>query len=408
MIPIGKFAKIFISIILATTLSPVITTNASEELIPIDAVLVLDVSRSMITADPDRIANKAMNMFIDMLEAGRDKVGIVAYAGHVTYSRGLTLLCEEETPRLQNSITNLEYASWTDHSLGLLEAINILYEETVYDRQQMIIFLTDGNLNVNPWGTRTTAEAENDSALAVSLAQERDIPIYSIGLNFDGQLDRRYTEIVAHETGGLAFETSNAEDLPDIINAIFAVMMTKIQYVEKPEEDEKEEPLLKEPELILTTEEPPYMPYEPQEESRRIWPYAVAIIVAAALVLFAIFRRPKRVFTGRLAIEVIEKNNRHAKPLQYKNLIEYGRRTTLQKLIGNEIDAVFDKVEIIPSPIAPSYLPQLLIICKNSRISFTINFMEQDAAKGIAISPGTEVTATLDAGEMHIRLRYIV
>jgi len=407
VIPIGKFAKIFVSIILAAVLSPVFTAKATEELIPIDVVLVLDVSRSMITADPDRIANKAMNMFIDMLEDGRDKVGIVAYAGHITYSRGLTLLCEEETPRLQNSITNLEYASWTDHPLGLLEAICILYEETFEERQQMIIFLTDGNLNVNPWGTRTTAEAEYDSALAVSLAQERDIPIYSIGLNFDGQLDRRYTEIVAYETGGLAFETSNAEDLPDIINAIFAVMMTKIQYVEEPEEDEKEEPL-EEPELILAIEEPPYIPYEPLEKSRRIWLFAVAIIVAAALLLLAIFRKPRRVFTGRLAIEVIEKNNRYAQPLQYKNLIEYGRYTTLQRLIGNEIDAVFDKVEIIPSPTAPSYLPQLLITCKNSRISFTQNFMEQDAAKGIAISPGTEVTATLDAGEMHVRLRYIV
>ena len=403
------FIKIFISVILTITLLPIFTVKASEELIPIDAVLVLDVSRSMITADPDRIANEAMNMFIDMLEAGRDKVGIVAYAGHVTYSRGLTLLCEEETPHLQNSIKNLEYASWTDHPLGLLEAIRILEETYDFeDRQQMIIFLTDGNLNVNPWGARTTAEAEYDKALAISQAQERGIPIYSIGLNFDGQLDRRYTEVIAYETGGLAFETSNAEDLPDIINAIFAVMMTKIQYVEEPpppEDEPTEEP---EPEPILIVEEPPYIPYEPFEESRRTWPFAIAILMAIALIIFAIFRKPKRVFTGRLAIEIIEKNNQHAQPVQYKNLIEYGSRTTLRRLIGNEIDAVFDKVEIIPSQTAPSYLPQLLVTCKNPRISFSKNFMEQNAAKGIAITPSTEITVAPDTGEIEIRLRYIV
>jgi len=411
---VSKPALILLSFAIIAVLSPTLITKAAEELVPIDAVLVLDVSRSMITADPNRIANQAMNMFIDMLEPERDKVGVVAYAGHITYSRRLTLLNEEETPRLQDAIYNLEYGSWTDHPLGLLEAISILYEEMTEDRQQIIIFLTDGNFNISPWGARTNAMAEYDKAEAISLAVERDIPIYSIGLNFDGRLDRRYTEIIAHETGGLAFEAANAEDLPDIFDTIFAVMMTKIQYVEEPipEPPPLPSPIIEEV-LEAALEEPsPYIPYEPSEESSRIWLFAIAILVVAALISYAIIRKffvSTRVFTGRLAIEIVEKNKNRAQPLKYYNLIEYGTRTTLQQLIGidKKTDAVFDKVIITPSPTAPSHLPQLLMKCKSSRVKFTKNFMEQDAAKGIAISPGTEVTVIPETEDVQVRLRYV-
>ena len=403
-----KFVKIFVSLLLI--LSPAFTTNAAEELVPIDAVLVLDVSLSMRTADPNRIANDAMNMFIDMLEPGRDRVGVVAYAGHVSYSRGLILLCEEETPRLQDAIYHLEYASWTDHPLGLLEALHILYEGNAEDpeRQQMIIFLTDGNLNVNPRGARTTAQTVYDKAVVINLAQERGIPIYSIGLNFDGLLDRKYTEIVAYETGGLAFETANAEDLPNIIDAIFTVMVTTILYEEPPPEDE----IIEEPEPVPTplplTEPPTYIPYEPSEDSGKIWLFAIAIILAAAFILFITTRKSARVFTGRLTIEIIRPGSNHTHPLQYRNLIEYGSRTNLQRLLDKKTDAVFDKVIITPSPTAPSHLPQLLIKCKSSRVKVSKNFMEQDAAKGIVISPGTEINIAPEGGDMQIRLRYTV
>jgi Mg-chelatase subunit ChlD len=61
-------------------------TTYAEELLPIDAVLVLDVSRSMATADPDRISRDAMHLFIEKLSEERDRVGIVAYAGNVERS----------------------------------------------------------------------------------------------------------------------------------------------------------------------------------------------------------------------------------------------------------------------------------------------------------------------------------
>ena len=403
-----------VGIVLAIAISLVGNTThvTADELLPVDVVFVLDVSLSMRTADPYQIANKAMNMFIDMLEIGRDQVGVVAYAGRVTYSRELTLLTYENVAQLQESINNLQHASWTDHPLGLLEAIHIMYARHTKERQPIIIFLTDGNFNIFPYGARTVAQAEYDKAMAISLAQERNIPIYSIGLNFDGALDRRYIQVVADETGGLAFETANAEDLPDILSVIYYLMIRKQLEPEMVIYEESTtmpttaaEPTTTNP---PTTEAPWQQPtYEPDNRST-IWPLLLFAAAVICVLIFTLLSKPKRVFTGRLAIEVIDLGNRQSSPVLYKNLIEYGKRTTLQKLIGNEISHYFNNVVLVPSPSAPSHLPQLLIKCRNPQVTFTKNFMLQDASKGINVNADTEVIISVEGEQLQIRIRYIL
>jgi len=372
-------------------------TNAQEtELLPIDAVLIIDVSWSMAEADPDRIANYATSMFIDMLNAERDRVGLVAYAGTVTMYRELVSLTEENTAYLHELIAGLRYASWTDHPLGLLEAIRILAEAHTYGRQPLIIFLTDGNLSLNPNGSRTVPEAEADKALAIELAQHHGFPIYSIGLNYDGTLDRRYIEVVADATGGLAFETYNAEDLPDIMTAIFAEMISISQP--QPETSNlletfpeiEAEPIYKSKYII-----------QPQQTTNRLLFFLLAIAIPLTILALSFWLKPKRVFTGKLAIEMDGKM-----PI-YKNLVEYGGRTTLQKLLPAGVTA-FSGVTIIPSPTAPSHLPQLLLKCKNSQLKFKKNFLEQEASKEISISSGTEVVISNEKEQVNVRIKYVV
>jgi len=345
----------------------------------------------MITADPNRIANQAMNMFIEMLEKGRDRVGVVAYAGTITVSRELSILCEEEINYLHNLITNLEYASWTDHPLGLLEAIHILNEGTTEGRQPIIIFLTDGNLN--PSGVyRTIADAEYDKMQVISLAQIYEIPIHTIGLNYDSRLDHRYIDIVAAQTGGISFETTTAEELPDILREIFSLMVYMYALPEYPTKAESEptQPALAEAE---------YTPIEILEEiqRRRPWMYVIISAILLAFMLFALIKRTKRVFTGRLEITL------KPYPIQRYNLIEYGHYVTLQTLIKKEISPVLSKIIITPSLHAPSHLPQLLIKCKNPTVKFTKDFIEQDATKGLTINANTEISILVEDEQIHIK-----
>jgi len=366
-------------------------TGTYENLIPIDAVLVLDVSLSMQTADPYRVSRDAMNLFISRLTPGRDRVGIVSYAGRVEASLELTPVAAGQ---FEAFIAGLDYASWTDHGLGLREAVGILYRGHDSQRQQAIIFLTDGNLNVNPWGQRSTQQAQQDIAAAMDFAQEKSFPIFTIGLNFDGSLDAQAMQQISQATGGISFETANATDLPGIMSEIFS-MMTALP---PPEPTPTPTPSTPTPQ-----EEPPtyieqYIPQQPYNETTRNKPIIAAAVVLV-LVIILLRRNKKRVFTGVLTIEATE--NGLIQPAKKYNLIEFGSRISLQNLTN--LAPGLGKIIISPNPKAPSHRPQLLIKNKSREATITRGFITE-AAKKSTLSPGEELTVSL--GEFKIHLRY--
>ena len=394
-----------------------LVSDLIPDLIPIDAVLILDVSLSMRTADPNRISRTAMNMFIDMLE-DHHRVGIVAYAGRV--ERSLPLIpVYENRENLHEFINSLEYASWTDHGLGLMEAVQILYYGTEPGRQTIIIFFTDGNLNVNTNTERSNEIAQSDVDLAISIAQQQNYPIFSIGLNFDGSLDLPYIQRISDETGGLTFITENATQLPDIMFTIFNEMLALPPPLPAPSpiEIEIKTESEVEPEIIPTidiidtelsqneTEITEMRTTEQDSNNNIIWLIGGAIVLVVVLLyIWLRFKKPRRVFTGRLVLEVIDNVNNQTTEPQYRNLIEYGKSATLQKLLGGK-STLLETVELIPSPDAPSHMPQLLVKSKNPQLTFTKDFLEFDATKGISIGLGAEMTIVYE--DKKILLRYI-
>jgi hypothetical protein len=365
-----------------------------------------------------------MNLFIARLTENRDRVGVVAYAGRVEASKGL-IHTYENRETLHHFINNLNYASWTDHGVGLFEAMRILQEGAEEYRQGIVIFLTDGNMNVNPWGERTNENAQQDVYAAVEAARQMNIPIHTIGLNFDGNLAAEYINEIAQATGGLAFETANAADIYEIIDAFFYAMITA--------------PQIEEEEIFFETieyeeENPAIITYEAQEaeqakptpmsvltiteyedvynEAPAINTFAAAGSVMVMLLILAFLiikiQRPKRVFTGKLLLDTVDLNTRKASPVKSRNLIEYGSRVTLAKLLGNESIPAMNAVILTPSPTAPSHLPQLQIKCKNPRVKITKDFMEQDISKGVNINTGTEITIEPEGEDIQIRVRYVM
>uniref|UniRef100_UPI0005653196 vWA domain-containing protein n=1 Tax=Paenibacillus zanthoxyli TaxID=369399 RepID=UPI0005653196 len=93
----------------------------------IDAVLVLDVSNSMKTSDKNNIAGEAMKMFIDMLSARGDKVGVVAYTDKVQREKALlTINSPSDKQDLKDFIVGLDRGSYTDIAVGVDEAVKVL------------------------------------------------------------------------------------------------------------------------------------------------------------------------------------------------------------------------------------------------------------------------------------------
>jgi len=364
----------------------------------IDAVLVIDVSHSMRHADPNRLAQEAMKLFVDMLGSYNDRVGVVSYAGHVVDSLPLTIITDQrDKGYIKDFIGQLYYASWTDHSLGLVEAMRILEINYNPDNKQVIILLTDGNTNINPWIERTLADAEYDLYNVVTEAINRGIPIHTIGLNYDGTLDQEYIDAIAKATGGLSFETSQADNLMDIIRAIFKLIESAIIPPDPTPSPSPTQAPSPDPTPIINE----------YEESGFKWIIVIGLSLAVCtiIVLLIFARNRKRVFSGNLVINITDPITGPVEQI-LRNMIPYGKKTTLANLLEGRVSPVLTQVKLTPSPNSPSHLPKIIINCATSKIMIRKGFREHNDATCIEISPNEVVSLHLSKENIQIRLKY--
>ncbi|OMD65723.1 hypothetical protein BSK48_22650 [Paenibacillus odorifer] len=222
------FLRIFPALLLALCLaaSPFAAVKAyaaTSAQSHIDAVLLIDVSNSMKTSDKNKIANEAMKMFIDMLSTQGDKVGIVAYTDKVQREKALLQISSESDKQdLKDFIDGLDRGAYTDIAIGVEEAVKVLQNGSDPSHEPIIVMLADGNNDFNKATGRTQSESDKELKAAIEVAKKNGYPIYTIGLNADGKLNKQSLADLSNETGGKAFSTDSADDLPQILSEIFA------------------------------------------------------------------------------------------------------------------------------------------------------------------------------------------
>lgn len=196
---------------------------AAQQSSHIDAVLVMDASNSMKASDPNQISSEAMKMFIDMLSTQGDKVGIVSYTDKIQREKALLeIQSDADKTDLKQFIDQLDRGAYTDISVGVKEAVKVLKQGAEKGHEPMIVVLADGNNALDPKSGRTESQSDQELSQSVQEAKAEGIPIYTIGLNADGKLNKNALAKLSDQTGGKSFSTSSADDLPQILSEIFA------------------------------------------------------------------------------------------------------------------------------------------------------------------------------------------
>lgn len=188
-----------------------------------DAVLVVDVSNSMTQSDKNKVSNEAMKMFVDMTSIQANKIGVVSYTDKIEREKALIQVNSEEDKKdIKAFIDSLQKGAYTDIAVGVTEAVKILDAGHDPANAPIIVLLADGNNFLNKASGRTQSQSDQELQEAVKAAKAKGYPIYTIGLNADGQLNRTTLQQIAAETNGKFFETSTADKLPQILSEIFA------------------------------------------------------------------------------------------------------------------------------------------------------------------------------------------
>ena len=187
----------------------------------IDAIIVIDTSGSMREADPERIALEAASLFMDMMETRNSRIGIVGFSGSLHSVMPLTSIGDPSIrDEIRNTISNFVYHGWTDIGLALRTAAEMIIDDPVTTNSPMILLFTDGRVDLGI-GERTVDMSYADAWWAVDAVGD-NVPIYTIGLNFDGDLNFEFLREVAERTNARNYIAEEAGVLPQIFNAIFA------------------------------------------------------------------------------------------------------------------------------------------------------------------------------------------
>lgn len=204
----------------------------------IDIVLVLDVSESMkLPHHPDdmrsriAVAKDEALRFIDARE--NDAIGLVIFGNDalsrcpLTADRRLLKEILHET-----DIGSIDYRG-TVLATGIITALARL--KNSHARSKIMIVLTDGE----------PTEQDSDPRLAVKIAKELGVKIYTIGIGSDGdveiqdpffgairvntRLNRELLSMIAQETGGTFFEAKKPQEMRAIYNTINSLEKTKTE-----------------------------------------------------------------------------------------------------------------------------------------------------------------------------------
>ncbi|WP_315120225.1 vWA domain-containing protein [uncultured Clostridium sp.] len=195
------------------------SVKAAESSSNLDVIFVLDASGSMKASDPEDIRIEAVKMFLDMSQLKGNKVGLVAYSDNVVRAHNLNKMdSNDDKNRIKNMASNIPYGQKTDTGAGLLEGVKLLDSEHDKNHRPVIILLSDGKNDP----LRSNEESLKDLNEAINICKEKGYPVYTIGLNYDGTVDKDQLNEISNATKGKNYITNTALDLPKILTDIYA------------------------------------------------------------------------------------------------------------------------------------------------------------------------------------------
>lgn len=191
----------------------------------LDAVLVIDASGSMKETDPNKLGLEGVKLFVDMMAATGNQVGLITYGSEVDATYPMKVVnTQDDKENIKTFVDGLTRdLEYTDITAGLSKAMEMENQRnTSLGNNPLVIVFTDGNNAVGGVPGRDNQKIDADLKQILEEAKNAGYPIYTIGLNDNGKLNEAYLKNISDKTGALAFATKDPNELPDILTQIFA------------------------------------------------------------------------------------------------------------------------------------------------------------------------------------------
>lgn len=168
---------------------------------PVTAVMLIDHSGSMDSGTKMRDAQSAALTFLDHLQDGRDRIGVIAFETDVTVLGSLRLMDGNARADLRERISHLTPNGATSYYDAIYEAVDML---SGIQGRKVVLALTDGQDTASSHGRRSVTRH----------ALDHNVVVYTIGLGYGvarGSLQR-----IAEETRGQYYEEPSSSELAEL------------------------------------------------------------------------------------------------------------------------------------------------------------------------------------------------
>jgi Ca-activated chloride channel homolog len=214
----------------------------------IDVMVVLDVSKSMLTQDivPNRLEASVRAVLNWLSGREGDRVGLVVFAGEAIVQVPLTLDLQAVSQVLSRADVNAVDRGGTDIGKGIETALNSFPKDNPNQRGRAILIMTDGE----------NTEGASDVTGVCQQAKEMNVPIVTVGVgtrrgrpipdgvSFWGEpvykrnesgnvvvsrLDEKTLNKIADMTGGVFVQGDSPQELASVDEALSGLARTEIK-----------------------------------------------------------------------------------------------------------------------------------------------------------------------------------
>lgn len=188
----------------------------------IDAVLLLDASRSMQRTDPKRLRDQAAKLFLRFL-SNSDRVAIVQFDRDAKTLVGFTPISPETVAALDEQIKDVPTeGGFTDLNAGLQEAFLLLTQEGREGVGKTIVVFSDGKMDPHPSsGTAQELTGKVESELLPKFSA-RGISLYSVALSEEA--DKDLLANFSKRGGGLSWYAPDSSSIHKRFSELFLTL----------------------------------------------------------------------------------------------------------------------------------------------------------------------------------------
>lgn len=189
---------------------------------PLDLVLVLETSVSMVVSDPRKLAPSAVELLIDLLPTDA-RVQILGF-DHDVHARSEFRLLDGEGRRYLADFVRDAVASprvGSDFKPPLEMSLQSLTTDRRDHARPIVLLLSDGITSV---GDNEASSNQRQAVLRQTLPRLAAAGIRVFTIAFSEHVDTPFLQEIAESSGGLAMAAERSEQLPDLFTALFEII----------------------------------------------------------------------------------------------------------------------------------------------------------------------------------------